>query len=30
MPAHPESQLPADALEALITFLLEGPHVTGG
>jgi mono/diheme cytochrome c family protein len=30
MPAHPESQLPADALAALITFLLEGPHVTGG
>jgi hypothetical protein len=23
MPAHPESQLPQDALQALITFLLE-------
>jgi mono/diheme cytochrome c family protein len=23
MPAHPESQLPADALKALITFLLD-------
>jgi mono/diheme cytochrome c family protein len=30
MPAHPESQLPADALAALITFLLEGSHGTGG
>jgi hypothetical protein len=27
MPAHPESQLPADALTALITFLLDQ---TGG
>ena len=29
MPAHPESQLPADALAALITFLLEGEHGGG-
>lgn len=30
MPAHPEGQLPADALTALITFLLEGEHGGGG